>query len=142
MKIKILPNPELLQEIKSNIPDAVEVIIPFWGDNTCFDIGSDFDSIEAYDENDNALYPDKQDDSTNPHTGKCNTDREPPLTMKPIRQKHRMTNVADEYAAADHQEPEGQIELPQGARPGCQNQTGRHHDSTNGNRNSWPETPH
>ena len=55
MKIKILPNPELLQEIKSNIPDAVEVIIPFWGDNTCFDIGSDFDSIEAYDENDDDI---------------------------------------------------------------------------------------
>jgi len=55
MKIKSIPNPELLEEIKSIIPDAVEVIIPFWGDDTSFDIGSDYDSIEAYDENDDNI---------------------------------------------------------------------------------------
>ena len=65
MKIKILPNPELLQEIKSNIPDAVEVIIPFWGDDTCFDIGSDFDSIEAYDNNGDDI--DLDDEEINYH---------------------------------------------------------------------------
>ena len=55
MKIKTISNPELLEEIKSIIPDAVEVIIPFWGDDTSFDIGSDYDSIEAYDENDDDI---------------------------------------------------------------------------------------
>ena len=52
MKIKTLPNPELLEEIKNKIPKAVEVIIPFWGDDTCFDIGQDAEfDIEAFDEN-------------------------------------------------------------------------------------------
>ena len=55
MKIKTIPNPELLEQIKSIIPDAVEVIIPFWGDHTSFDIGSDYDSIEAFDENDDDI---------------------------------------------------------------------------------------
>tara|TARA_B100002019_G_C21048540_1_gene488021 strand:- start:184 stop:684 length:501 start_codon:yes stop_codon:yes gene_type:complete len=52
MKIKKLPNPELLEEIKNKIPEAVEVIIPFWGDYSCFDIGEDGGGdIEASDEN-------------------------------------------------------------------------------------------
>mgnify|MGYP001212321305 CR=1 FL=1 len=55
MKIKTIPNPELLEQIKSIIPDAVEVIIPFWGDDTSFDIGSDYDSIEAFDEQDDDI---------------------------------------------------------------------------------------
>ena len=49
MKIKKLPNPELLEVIKNKIPKAVEVIIPFWGDDTCFDIGQDAEfDIEAF----------------------------------------------------------------------------------------------
>ena len=52
MKIKKLPNPKLLEEIKNKIPEAVEVIIPFWGDYSCFDIGEDGGGdIEAFDEN-------------------------------------------------------------------------------------------
>ena len=50
MKIKTIPNPELLEQIKSIIPEAVEVIIPFWGDYSCFDIGEDGggDMIESF----------------------------------------------------------------------------------------------
>lgn len=52
MKIKTLPNPELLEEIKNKIPEAVKVIIPFWGDDTSFDIGMDAEfDLEAFDEN-------------------------------------------------------------------------------------------
>lgn len=65
MKIKSMPNAELLDEIKSNIPDAEEVIIPFWGDDSCFDIGTDFDSIEAYDKNGDDI--DLDDEEINYH---------------------------------------------------------------------------
>ena len=65
MKIKTISNPELLEKIKGKIPDAVEVIIPFWGDDTCFDIGSDWDSIYAHDENGDHI--DFDDEEINRH---------------------------------------------------------------------------